>query len=306
MKLAIERIYDNRRRAAHAALEQHTAELYAAIPALAALPKERQAVFRDAALRRIDAAEAARRLSAITETETALLSAHGFSQADLRPQFTCAACSDTGWIGKTQKKPCACRLLLMAELDPAIGINAVETFAHFRTDIFPSEEQKKHTLAAKKYFESYADALPAPEKPNVLLVGMSGLGKSYFGNAVAHHALSRGIDARRITAYALIEDALERIRTHAPANSTNLTVPLLVIDDLGSEAMIPNVTEETLFSLLNERGAKHLPTMVTTNLPIANLMERYGERIGSRLIDRGTTQAIQLKGENLRNRRGTC
>jgi len=306
MNLAIERIYDKRRRAAQAALEQRTRDVCACIPAMADLPQKRQAVFRDAALRRIDAAEASRRIEGIDKEQADLLKLHGLAPENLIMQYHCDACQDTGWVGTTQKKPCACRLLLTAQLDPSIGINDRETFETFDRDIFPTAEQQKNTLAVKAWFEQYADALPKPEKPNVLLVGMSGLGKSFLGNAVAHRALSRGVDARRVTAYTLIEDALERIRTHAPVNSIYNTVPLLVIDDLGSEALIPNVSEETLFSLLNERTAKLLPTVVTTNLTIVDLMERYGERIGSRLIDRASTQAIRLTGENLRNRRSPC
>lgn len=306
MNSLIERTYDKRRRAAQAALDRRMEELYKTVPGLFALPYERKAILKRAAYRDIDVAEAARELDAIAAKEAALLKAHGLTESDLKPRYLCPVCEDTGWIGTAPKKPCACRLLLSAQLDPTIGINERETFATFRTDLFPTEEQKKTTLNAKAWLEHYADTLPDPEKPNVLLVGMSGLGKSFLCNAVAHRALSRGVEARRVTAYALIEDALERIRTRAPADSRLLRVPLLVIDDLGSEALIPNVSEETLFSLLNERSVLRLPTVITTNLTIVDLMERYGERIGSRLIDRGNTQAIRLTGENLRNRRPTC
>ena len=306
MNLAIERIYDKRRRQAHAALEERTAALYEKIPALSELSERRQGIFRDAAARRIDGTEAGKRFADAAREEAALLFAHGLTEQDLKPQYTCPVCSDTGWIGAAERMPCVCRLLLQAELDPAIGINDRETFEQFSADIFPTEMQKKQTLNAKAWLERYADALPAPEKPNVLLLGMAGLGKSYLGNAIAYRALSRGIEARRVTAYALIEDALERIRTHAPINTAFLNAPLLVIDDLGSEALIPNVSEETLFSLLNERLIHRRATVIATNLSLDALRDRYGERIFSRLIERDTAQAIQLTGENLRNRRATC
>ena len=38
---------------------------------------------------------------------------------------------------------------------------------------------------------------------------MPGLGKSFLGNAIAYDALSRGIDAERVTAYAFIQTVLQ-------------------------------------------------------------------------------------------------
>lgn len=306
MNLAIERIYDARRRQAQTALEERTAALYARVPELAALPAARQAVFRDAAARRIDSAEASARLAAIAQEEATLLKKHGQDESCLQLQHQCPDCRDTGWLGTVQRRPCACRLLLAARLDASIGINDRETFESFSTDIYPTQEQQRRTLTAKVWLENYADTLPMPEKQNVLLLGMAGLGKSFLGNAVAYRALCRGLEARRITAYALIEDAQERIRTRSAANNALLTVPLLVIDDLGSEPLIPNISEETLFCLLNERLLAKRCTVVATNLSPKALCDRYGERVGSRLIDRSTSQAIQLTGENLRNRRPSC
>ena len=43
-----------------------------------------------------------------------------------------------------------------------------------------------------------------------------------------------------------------------------------------------------------------------TNLSVAALQERYGERVTSRLTDRSTAQLIRLTGENLRWSDGLC
>jgi len=213
--------------------------------------------------------------------------------------YRCSVCRDTGFIGGS-RRPCACQLKLLAKLDPAFGINDRETFENFSLNVYSDEEQKKRTLNAKNFCAAYADSLPAPEKQNLLLMGMAGLGKSYLCNAIAYRALSRGIAARAVTAYGFIEDTLSAIREQSAQPSAYRNVPLLILDDLGSEALIPNVSEEAIFSLLNERLMKKLPTVVATNLSIAALQERYGERVCSRLTDRHTSQAILLTGKNLR------
>ena len=79
-------------------------------------------------------------------------------------------------------------------------------------------------------------------------------------------------------------------------------LPFLVIDDLGTEPMVPNVTKETLFSVLNERIAMRLPTIVISNQMTDALSERYDERIVSRLTDKSVTAIVVFSGKNLRTR----
>ena len=64
-----------------------------------------------------------------------------------------------------------------------------------------------------------------------------------------------------------------------------MNAEVLMIDDLGSEPLMQNVTVEQLFNLLNERQNKGLSTVISTNLEMSKFRERYTERIASRLRD---------------------
>ena len=77
-------------------------------------------------------------------------------------------------------------------------------------------------------------------------------------------------------------------------------VPLLVLDDLGTEAMIPNVTAETLFAIADQRNASRLATVYISNMNDAELAEHYGERTVSRMLDAAITRSIVFDGESLR------
>ena len=79
-----------------------------------------------------------------------------------------------------------------------------------------------------------------------------------------------------------------------------LSVPLLLIDDLGSEPMMRNITVEYLFTLLNERMAARRHTVIATNLSPLQLQQTYGERVSSRLLDRTRCAVIKLEGKDLR------
>ena len=307
MNLQIERIYDDLRRRMQKERDERAEYIYERVPELRMIPEKRRELVKAAALKRITPAQAAEQLDLLDREERKLLADNGFSMDMLEVQFKCPLCRDTGWIGDAERKPCSCRLKLLAEMDPAMGINTRQTFERFSEDIFPTEEQKRQTRTARIWCEQYADSLPSPEKKNLLLTGMAGLGKTFLCNAIAYRALSRGVESRIITAYTFIQAVLDGIRTKTGGvPEFCLRVPLLIIDDLGSESVIPNISEEALFSVLNERIHAGKPTVIATNLSYAALQERYGERVTSRLADRTVTTAIQLTGENLRRKQGQC
>ena len=108
--------------------------------------------------------------------------------------------------------------------------------------------------------------------------------------------------AVKTTAYQCVQTILDGIDAREDAIAPFLSAPLLVLDDVGTEAMVPNVTVETFFRILNERAAAALPTVLISNLNKDELFERYGERVASRMIDGALTSVILLRGDNLRTR----
>ena len=75
---------------------------------------------------------------------------------------------------------------------------------------------------------------------------------------------------------------------------------VLIIDDLGTEPLKKNVTQEYLYLILNERMLSHKSTIITTNLMPKDIMETYGERLASRLFNKKTSIMINLEGDDLR------
>ena len=133
----------------------------------------------------------------------------------------------------------------------------------------------------------------AEQRPNLLIVGPIGCGKSYLA-ACVHNALH----ARYEVAYwlnagslmALIrrgfvsreaaDDAGSRIERAGRA-------PILVLDDLGKVHPGKDVSwvEETFYAIIDARYRNELPTVVTTEWKSAALAERVGESVVSRLQD---------------------
>jgi DNA replication protein DnaC len=71
---------------------------------------------------------------------------------------------------------------------------------------------------------------------------------------------------------------------------------LLVLDELGVST---GGRDEfpALYEVLNHRHGEELPTVLTTNVPIEQFVEAFGDRIADRLA---TARFCQLKGESWR------
>lgn len=274
-------------------------------PRLLSLLDERALVLKQLGAGSLTPANAKSRIGAIGAERKNLLISMGLPGNYLETIYTCPRCKDTGEVtdasGRTRL--CACALKKQQEqMLAGSRINERETFDRFSEAIYPTDDQKKQGLGMKRFCERYVAALPKPGKPNLLIVGQSGLGKSFFGNAIAHGAIEKGVATVKTTAYQCIQSILSGIETREDAIAPYLSAELLVLDDLGTEAMVPNITVETVFRILNERAAALLPTVLISNLNSEELYERYGERVASRMIDGAITSIIVLRGENLRTR----
>ena len=298
----LRRYYSELREKNRRLLEKRIAECEQKNPRFRSLANEPGLVFKQLAAGKLTPAAAKSRIGAIGAERRNLLISMGLPGNYLDAIYTCPRCQDTGEVGEPRRL-CACALKKQQEqLLSGSRINDRETFANFNEAIYPNDEQKKQGLAMKRFCERYVASLPSPEKPNLLIVGQSGLGKSFFGNAIARAAIEKGIPTLKTTAYQCIQTILDGIETRADAITPYLSSDFLILDDLGTEAMVPNVTVETVFRILNERTAANLPTVLITNLDREGLFERYGERVASRMIDGALTAIVLLRGDNLRTR----
>ena len=295
MKMDFETYYADLRRRDVRELEARRHQCEALDPAFAALQTKRSRVFS------MPAQGGKLALSTIRLEEEALLKRYGLPKDYLQLAYTCPLCKDTGLVGDPVRRKCACRLKLeQQDRTEAARINDRETFENFREDIYPDPSSLKNGKTILAFCQKYADSLPACKIPQLYIYGLAGRGKSFMGNAIAARAIERGIDALRLTAYRMTEEVMNGFSTNTSPLPRFVQVPLLVLDDLGTEAMVPNVTAESLFAIADQRSAGRLPTVYISNLTPAELTERYGERIASRITDSAITKVIQFSGNSLR------
>ncbi|MEV5430590.1 ATP-binding protein [Streptomyces sp. NPDC052701] len=138
------------------------------------------------------------------------------------------------------------------------------------------------------------------EGPSLLIAGPTGTGKTHLAYGAIRTLLARGVRLRwEATTTA---DLYARLRPRAGHDTerdlrTLARSPLLFLDDLGA-AKTSEWTEELTYRLINHRYEHMLPTLITTNLPTAELRTTLGDRVASRLAE--MTDRVILTGPDRR------
>ncbi len=227
------------------------------------------------------------------EFET-VLNDYGLTFDDLLPKYSCKFCSDSG---KYNDKWCVC---VKDELTKQLSMNCssldtLHTFDDCDKSIMTDEDIKTCDL-----LKTWCGKFPDVKKTNITLMGCSGSGKTFLLQCVANALIKKQVVVSFVTAFNLNEDA----RLYHCGSSYDfmdyLKADVLIIDDLGTEPIFKNVTVEYLYNLINSRQMKKLPTLISTNLNLKQIVERYEERIFSRLVDQRLSLSIQLPSTDKR------
>jgi len=149
------------------------------------------------------------------------------------------------------------------------------------------------------------------EKPDgwLILVGAYGSGKTHLAASIANRMIERD----RGVYMATMPDLLEMLRGGYQKDATASfdqrwgmlsEVPLLIVDDLGSENQTDWALEQ-LYRLINKRYEDRLPMVVTSNLDPRDGKVRIEERVRSRLltgvdVDQGWTRVLLLPAGDYR------
>lgn len=241
-----------------------------------------------------------------------LLQQAGLPADALEPVYTCATCKDEGYVYTPSRQMCACmKQELNRRMLGELGLSTTgNTFERFDESLFSEGipegdklSQRQRALLARNTCLDYANAFPDTATPNLLLSGKSGLGKTFLLHAIAHRLVERDIMPVYTSAYHLLEVARKAyFENNSDKLAEMMNAPVLLIDDLGTEPMLQNITIEQLFNLLNERQLNRRHTVISTNLTMAELKERYTERVSSRLLDESSWRRLVFTGSDVRKK----
>ena len=283
-------------------------------PEIEALAEEREGIV-FGTIRKIldgksDAADLTRQMASLNSRIEEALVRSGLPSDYLSPIYRCPVCRDTGYTGDPVKEPCECLKKAYQQLvreKTGLDKKEAETFEAYDESLIPDEPvkgigitQRQLSRIAREQCEKWADAYPDVQQRDILLTGGSGLGKTFLMHAMAARLIERGQYVLIASAYTFLQIARKSYFDGTNGIQELLDVPVLMLDDLGSEPLMQNITVEQLFYLINERQSKNLSTVISTNLTLQELRERYTERIASRLNSPKNCLILTLAGRDLR------
>ena len=251
-----------------------------------------------------DASDELQKIKHLEKERAATLKRMGMRESDFLPHFDCETCNDTGVLSG---KFCDCFKKRYYEiLCDYLGIGQIRnvTFSDADFSKVKDAKQRKKLESNYKLFKKYCDKYPSVKYKNALIMGGTGVGKSYLMYAVANEFMKNGFSVLYVSAIKLNSLMLSYHTSFVSERDVYLAdvidCDLLIIDDLGSEQKIKNVTDEYLLKILDEREKADKPVFVTTNLNEEQLKNSYNERVFSRLFNVNKTIISNIDGNDLR------
>lgn len=299
--------YEERQRIRRRELESRRERVYSSIPGYRSLEDETASLSVSQGKKFLSGEENAlrdlhRSLADLRTKREQLLLEAGFPADYLNPPFLCANCQDTGYHDGVK-----CRCFRQAEISLLYEQSGIAEM--LQNNNFSLLSYEYHTGEDLVHFEKAVETCNDfiknfdSDYHNLFFYGTVGTGKSFLSGCVAKELIDTGHAVIYFSATGLFDllsaaafdskNREERRNTYADLYQCDL----LIIDDLGTE-LTNQFTASQLFSLLNERALGKKAVIISTNLSLRELQDRYSDRIFSRITS--NFMVCKLTGPDIR------
>lgn len=236
------------------------------------------------------------RLQTLITRKSELLASIGRPADYLDDIYTCNICHDTGYVNGER---CSCfkkkAIDLIYHDSNLKNITSNENFSTFSFDWYdkttidsatgltPYNNIRKVFDVCQSFVRNFDTSFA-----NLLLLGETGVGKTFLSNCIAKELLDSYHSVIYLTAIELFK-CFENVDFNKGESveyqdvSYFMDCDLLIIDDLGTENY-NSYTISKLFYVINERILRRKSVIISTNLSMPQLEDVYTERIFSRFI----------------------
>lgn len=152
----------------------------------------------------------------------------------------------------------------------------------------------------------FAECSFIDRKENILITGLTGIGKSYLASALGYRACEKGYKVL----YSNTAKLFSRLKM-SKADGLYLRemnriekMDLLILDDFGLQAF-DNQSRMILMELIEDRHDKR-STIITSQIPVGNWYDVIGDKtVADAILDRiiHSAHRLDLKGESMRKKK---
>ncbi len=230
----------------------------------------------------------------------------GLPEDYLKEKYSCQKCNDTGFV---DGKMCSCLKNTMRQMTYNALCDKLPldkyTFDQFNLENYPNTPDENGVVARTRmntyltYCKNYAEDFSG-DSGNIIMCGDTGLGKTHLSLSVAGEVAKKGYSV----IYGSAQNILSNIENEKFGRSLALGAEqaihdcdLLIIDDLGAE-FSTQFTVSAVYNILNTRLMQSKPTIISTNMSMLEIEERYTQRVASRIL--GNYTIMNFKGRDIR------
>lgn len=313
----IMRGYENRQTQNRHLLEERTQEIYTKVEGYRALSESIATLSVSQGKKLLEGDEHALEelrssIHNLSSMKKQLLTGAGYPADYLDPVYTCPDCKDTGY---TDGIKCHCfkqaEINLLYEQSGIRDMIEKENFNMLSYEYYEGEslERFQNTVNECRNFIKTFNS----DYHNLFFYGTVGTGKSFLSGCIAKELLESGHSVIYFSAAGLFETLSRNMFDYKNKDEVLhfhedlYGCDLLIIDDLGTE-YTNNIAVSVFFSLLNERHLNRKSTIISTNLSLEDLRNRYSDRVFSRItnqytICKFTGPDIRMIKKRLQNRK---
>lgn len=232
--------------------------------------------------------EMASLLAQLQEKKKNLLTQSGYPADYLEPAYECSLCHDTGYVNG-EKCSCFRRRVseILHEQSHISDLLEKENFSTLSYQYHTGDNRESYVKAVNAA-KAFADDFDSHDR-NMLFMGTVGTGKSFLCNCIAKALLDTTHSVLYFSAVELFRELADHVFDKEHSNLQDFydilyESDLVVIDDLGTEQTNSFVCTY-LFTFLNERHLRGKSTIISTNLSLRDISDRYSERVTSRIVE---------------------
>lgn len=248
----------------------------------------------------------------------ALRTKHLNDSGETTPAYRCEKCRDTGWEmvkepdGHEFCRECSCGYLQRYRLNGRLKFATIpkefegQTVDNFQTDCYSTAANRELAAMAqtiaKRYVEKF-DEIQETGKGLYFYSRVKGSGKTRLAVSIANDLIEKKFIQAKFATTIQILDQIKATWGGISKNEESeqklihdiVSVPVLVIDDIGVEA-VKDWINERFYNILNGRMIEKRVTIFTSNCKIEEL--NFDDRITNRIVKMALP--VQFPDESIR------